>query len=326
MYGILTKDYILSKVSQEEIFEYYLNLDVKPGVSYRSTLRKDEKPTCGYTYKNGKIYFKDYSGAFHGDCFDVVRKLYGVSFNESLEIVAAHFGLIGTKEQVNRVPVENSIKDFQNKEYSKISITVREWNESDLQYWGGFYITLEVLQYFGVYAIQYAFLNGETIYGYHKYDPCYAYRFGNEEYKLYFPFRSKNYTRFMTNSTQIQGLRQLPKTGDLLILTKSLKDVMVLRRLGILSVAFQSESLVPKPDDVKPLLERFKRVYSFYDFDLAGVRSANSMRKLYGIKPVFLTNGRFNTYDYGAKDPAEYIHKHRKNQTLKLLNLWMKSS
>lgn len=99
---------------------------------------------------------------------------------------------------------------------------------------------------------------------------------------------------------------------------------MVLRRFGLYSVAFQAETIIPSEKDLQPFLDNWDKVVSLYDFDLAGIRSANIMRKKYGIQPFFLTNGKLGTKDYGAKDPAEYVEHHGKYEAFKLKNLWMK--
>ena len=63
----LTKEYLLSKNSQEVYLQYYLNIPVKKGL-FRSPFRKDKHPTCGfYTNKHGDIIFKDFSGQFYGN-------------------------------------------------------------------------------------------------------------------------------------------------------------------------------------------------------------------------------------------------------------------
>jgi hypothetical protein len=321
MIGIIDKNFIFSKVSQQEIFESFLNLPVIPGKKYCSPLRKDDNPTCEYRYANDKLYFIDYSGDFSGDCFDAIQRMYGINYYQALQVVAQRFNLADTSISVSKQPVSIVSKDSF-KSYRTIEIMVRDWNDNDFHYWNKFEIDLKTLQFFNVYPCRYVFIDGEVVYRYFDTDPAYAYRFDIGKYKVYFPFRTRMESRFLSNTTHIQGLNQLPSSGNTLILTKSMKDIMVLRRFGFFSIAFQSETIIPKPEDIEQFLSNWKRIFSFYDFDRAGIKSSNKMRKLYGIKPIFLTNGRFNTYDYGAKDPAEFVEKHGKNQAFKLIKLW----
>ena len=70
----LTKELILSRVSEEKILNYYLGLPVKKGL-YRNPLRKDQRPTASYyrSSKNGRIMFKDFGTGFCGDFVSIVN-------------------------------------------------------------------------------------------------------------------------------------------------------------------------------------------------------------------------------------------------------------
>jgi hypothetical protein len=107
--------------------------------------------------------------------------------------------------------------------------------------------------------------------------------------------------------SDLQGLSQLPKSGDILVITKSLKDVMCLDIWGIPSIAPSSESCIIPAEVVKNLNDRFARIYILYDFDRTGISFANKHRKLYGFMPLFFTNGKFDTFDYKSKDFSDFI-------------------
>ena len=70
--------------------------------------------------------------------------------------------------------------------------------------------------------------------------------------KIYQPY-SKFKWLSNTSVSDLQGLSQLPKSGDTLVITKSLKDVMCLDIWGIPAVAPSSESCVIPSDIVKQL-------------------------------------------------------------------------
>ena len=77
----ITKEFILSKISQEAIFEFYLGIPVKKGLFCSpSCIRVDKKPTCSF-YKSGKgnLTYKDFAGPTF-NCIDVVMHLYNCSF------------------------------------------------------------------------------------------------------------------------------------------------------------------------------------------------------------------------------------------------------
>ena len=71
-----------------------------------------------------------------------------------------------------------------------------------------------------------------------------------DKFKIYRPLASK-YTKWRTNLTtsDVQGLAQIPEKGDLLIITKSLKDVMVLYEMGYTAISAASETTFI-PEDI----------------------------------------------------------------------------
>jgi len=113
----------------------------------------------------------------------------------------------------------------------------------------------------------------------------------------------------LNNFKGLQGYDQLPEKGTLLIVTKSLKDVMLFYEFGIPAIAPASESVILSVEQHKELSQRFTKIVTLYDFDLTGVRSANKMRKEFNLPALFLTNGRFGTVDYTAKDPTDLVKK-----------------
>ena len=90
----LTKEYVLSKVSQITIFSTYLNLSDKiiqycidSGELICSPIRDDVHPTCGFRYdKKGKLKFRDFAGYFWGDAFDVVALVMANMYNKNYDV------------------------------------------------------------------------------------------------------------------------------------------------------------------------------------------------------------------------------------------------
>ena len=107
--------------------------------------------------------------------------------------------------------------------------------------------TLETLKRFNVYSCKHVFLNGQLVAKSQQHCPIFGYYGkkyqGIELWRCYFPKRTS--FRFITNwpSKKIQGYDQLPKSGKLLVITKSLKDVMCLYSCGITACAPNSENL-----------------------------------------------------------------------------------
>ena len=301
----LNKESILEKISPEEIFSFYTKFQVELNTKFKSPLRKDNIPTCNYFYsRSNQLILHDHSGHFSGNCFDFVMKLYNIEFKTAILKIASDFNLLDSNYKLESIRMSNLKVKISN-EKTDIRVRFRKWSKSDLKYWNSFGISESTLKRFRVFPAKEVWL-GETIsYSYSENDPCYVYYFTKVDLKAYYPFR-KNF-RFIGNSNRLQGYSLLPEKGDILIVTKSYKDVMTLYEYGYTSVAPQSETqgLSQKAYDI--LSSRFTKIYSFYDFDLTGIRTANKMKKNLGITPIFLTNGRFGTYNYNAKDPSDLV-------------------
>ena len=129
----LTKDLILSEVSEEQIMEHYLGVKMQKGL-FRSPLGKDDKPTCSfYRNKQGRLIMKDFSGAFYGDCFSVVMEKFQCSYYMALQIIANDFGIISRKDlKINKPKIEYSGIKFEEKQSAIIQIQTREFNQKEL--------------------------------------------------------------------------------------------------------------------------------------------------------------------------------------------------
>lgn len=268
----LTKEFVLSRVGEEEIFEKYgRGLRVQEG-SFRSCLRTDRHPTCNfYRRRNGRLYLKDQSGHFHGDCFDMVMLTESLTFGQAVRRVANDFGLLGEIITYERKPVVHQV--YITAEQSQLLVKRREWNMRDAAFWGRWKIRQDSLEFFHISPVERVWLNGESFYAYRTPgSEAYVYYFGQYDYKIYFPYKDR--VRFLHNNSNIlQGYLQLPAAGEYIVITKSLKDVVKLYEYGIPSVAPMSETTYPSLQLMEDLAERFGRIILFYDNDSAGKRS-----------------------------------------------------
>lgn len=273
------------------------------------------------TYKKGKLIFKDFATDFGGDCFSIAMEQYNCNYYDALRHIAVDFNLIkGKGKPVPKKDYSHLEKERAQAELSEIKIKVRKWKKVDKEYWyDRFGLTRETLKKYGVYPVEIAWHNDFIVYNagmYVEQDPCYAYRLGKGEYKLYFPLRAKDdfRTRFMHNTQRVQGYRQLPKTGKFLVMTKSMKDVMVLATYGIDAIALPSETVYPQEGLMVKLKERFDHILSLYDYDRAGIKMANYLKRKYGVTVLMLL-----PQETGAKDISEFVEKHGRSETEKLI-------
>lgn len=324
----LTKELILSRFSEEQIMEFYLRIPIKKGL-FRSPLRRDKEPTCSF-YRSGKgdLIFKDFATGQHLNVFGVVQSLFNCDYFEALKIIANDFGIVRDKSitrnpgKINSNPVQ--IKD---KEMSKIQIEVQDFSELELKWWGKYGIDLNILKKFDVYSCKHLFLNGQLFAKSQQHCPIFGYYGkkyqGLELWRCYFPKRTS--FRFITNwpSKKIQGYDQLPKRGKLLVITKSMKDVMCLYSCGITACAPNSETQFVSDSVLDDLKQRFRHIVVLFDNDETGISFMNKLKKKHPDLIYTWIPRRYN-----AKDISDYYKEYGRKETLNLIKefvLWLKS-
>ena len=308
---------------------FYLGIDLNKRGLFRSPLRNDKKPTCSFFRNNrGKLIFKDFATDQYLDCFQVVKTLYNCSFNEALEIIANDFGLKKNSTLVkNKGKIDTSIPRIEEKEFSKIQVEIQDFSESELKWWAKYGITIDILKKFNVFSCKHVFLNGKLIAESKQHCPIFGYYgkkyHGEELWKIYFPKR-KEY-RFMGNypSKKIQGYDQLPKTGELSVITKAQKDVMTLYSLNIPACAPNSETVIPSNTIIEDLKKRFTHVVALWDNDQTGITFLNKFKRKH---PELIYT--WLPRDSGAKDISDFYKIYGKKKTQELIKeflTWLKN-
>jgi hypothetical protein len=307
--------------------EHYLGVKVVIPGNFCSPLRQDNSPTCSFKWTNGRLRMIDWAGHFYGDCFDVVMHMYSCTLFQACLAVVDDFGLKNVFDfpandpKISRFKFDGTRKTEDSPretEGKKIGITKRKWNKADANFWKPFGLTSEVLGVYQVYPLKHVWLDDRIIYDYQELDPAYGYYFKKGRWKIYFPKRKS--FRFISNDPTLQGTVQLKYESNILVITKSLKDVMVLSQHGIEAVAPHAESAILTEKQFEYFDSKYDKIVSLYDFDATGIRGANKMKKLYGIKPCFLTNGRFGSKDYKAKDISDYQKFNGLDETKRLID------
>jgi len=229
--------------------------------------------------------------------------------------------------RIHRYENENEIAKYERvtKEYfekrrkatTQFRIRFREFNYNDEKYWKQFNINKKLLSYGHVYFAEEIYVSKNnlpfiSIYKYHYTDPAYCYyggktKEGIDRWKIYYPIRkSKGEPGFHLNKTFLEGAHMITP-GRFCIITKSMKDVLTFKSIGLQAIAPPAESVLITSKQYEWLKMQFDYIISCMDFDSAGVSAANKMRKQYRIDPFFFTNGRFGTHDYGAKDVSDFV-------------------
>ena len=319
----ITKELLLSRNTQETYFEHYLGVPIKKGLFRSPTIiRSDQNPTCSfYKNKNGILMYKDFAGPTF-DFVGCVMHLFTCNYYNALRIIAHDFGIINLTDIPKNPPkIEYSHTVLTETVKSQIAVEIKSFSSKELKWWEAYGISLSTLQKFKVFSIKSVFLNGNYFTSSTESSPIYGYyggtdSSGNELWRLYMPTK-RNY-RFLSNwsSTMVQGAKQLPKEGDFIVVTKSLKDVMSLYEFGITAVAPNSENLFLTEAQYEKLKRKFAMIYLLYDRDLPGVKAANKIRKKFpDIKVLLMPK---------VKDFTDYVKKYGLIKTFKLIEEWQK--
>lgn len=312
----ITKEFLLSKNNEETYMAYYLGAPVNKGL-FVSPLRDDKHKTCSYFRgKSGTLYFKDFATGQCLDFVNVVMTKYSCNYHEAIRIIAKDFGYT-TSAPIKTSAIKIQPK-FEGNKQTFIRVEVKDFTEAELKWWNSFGITKEILNKFKVYSCKTVFLNNYIYAQSAQHSPIYGYYFGKkeniEQWRIYMPKRKE--FRFIGNvSTKtIQGYKQLPKKGKVVVITKSMKDVLCLYSLGISAIAPNSETQFVSEKMLEELKQRFEYIALLYDNDLTGVKFTNKLRKQHPELIVTLI-----PRSTGAKDISDHYRLHGRSKTLELI-------
>lgn len=309
----ITLDWILSKVTEYDIYAKYIG-QFKVGMIYNSPFRKDKNPSFGiyYSKRTKQLLFKDHGT---GECGNVIKFV-------SLFTGKTEYSDI-LSDIVDKLNITNNTKLVSSKQYippteTVIGVVRQEFTDVDINYWKQFNISINTLKKFNVNSIKYYLCNGIVKGTYKRENPMYAYKIYNN-FKIYRPLADK-YTKWRNNLTDydIQGYEQLPQKGDILFITKSMKDVMCLHEMGYPAVSPSSESTFLPKDVLEQLKTRFKRIIILFDRDVAGVKRSRKLSRETGLEAMFI-NKKFKAKDISDAVKANNFEeiKNWLNETIK---------
>lgn len=309
----ITLDWILSKVTEYDIYAKYIG-QFKVGMIYNSPFRKDKSPSFGiyYSKRTKQLLFKDHGTGECGNVIKFVSLFTGkTEYNDILSDI------------VDKLNITNNTKLVSSKQYippteTVIGVVRQEFTDVDINYWKQFNISINTLKKFNVNSIKYYLCNGIVKGTYKRENPMYAYKVYNN-FKIYRPLADK-YTKWRNNLTDydIQGYEQLPQKGDILFITKSMKDVMCLHEMGYPAVSPSSESTFLPKDVLEQLKTRFKRIIILFDRDVAGVKRSRKLSRETGLEAMFI-NKKFKAKDISDAVKANNFEeiKNWLNETIK---------
>ena len=278
---------LLDKLDDYDIYSYYVG-QFKIGKLFNSPLRSDDKNPSFAIFKgiNGKLFFKDHGSGEGGNAIKFVKLYKGIQTKDELERELLR---IVRKMNPNSGNVIRTYSYSVDSGPTDIGIVRQPFTDVDKQYWKQFHISIDTLRKFQVFSIKYFLCNRVVRGTYKETSPMYAYKV-DDKFKIYRPLASK-YTKWRTNLTNrnVQGLSELPvEGGNLLIITKSLKDVMCLYEMGFNAIAASSETTFIPDDILDSLRHKWKNVIMLYDRDKTGMLESRKYSKQYKLEALFV--------------------------------------
>lgn len=311
---VFTTDFTLNKYGDYQIFSYYLQKSFTINSNFSSPFREDNHPSFSiFQATNGRLLFKDLKYGTTGNAIKFVRQLFPYLKSTKEAIIKIHIDLNRNKLQTKSYIDKNN--QITMKKQSKVGINRGKFIHSDLQYWGKYNISKDILKFFEVYVANCVFIDNNIVWTYEEENPIFAYKIFNH-FKIYRPLTKDKRKKWLGNCNRydIAGYNQLPNEGELLIITKSLKDVMCLYAFGYTAIAPATETISIPVSVIKDIKKRFKTIYLFYDNDNAGYINAQKLAIKYNIPTIYIP------IETSAKDITDYVDLYGEIKTKELLN------
>lgn len=286
------KELIENNLSSLDIFKHYIG-NFKVGKVFSSPLRTDKNPSsCVFLGNNGLYMYKDYA---EGTCLtpiSYVATLYGLDYMNALDKICADFGLLKIDFQADIV--KSNYKKIEVVEKSKtiIQFQPKQFTSKDIDYWWSYGIDiLKLHREYNIYSINKLWINKEKFI-IKRDELAFSYFFPvSNSVKIYFPRRKKQSKWYSntSNLADLQGYHQLKikeQQIPLLILTSSMKEVLLLKMYDISAVALHGEGANYNPDLIRHLKKYCSQIVSLMDFDEAGFKAGQKLQELYRIYPI----------------------------------------
>lgn len=271
----LTLKSILERVTEYEIYRYYLGQDFRFKEPIHSPFRRDSNPSFAVMVtRRGFLHHMDFGdSSIKGNCVDFVKQLYSVDYYEALRRIDSDMGL-GIRGKLK--DYKTVVREFaapETKAEKFIQVVTRRFNTDELKYWAEFYITEEELKANHVYAIKQLFIDrqrkalGEGL--------SFGYLF-EDKWKIYRPLASKE-EKFAINNVpndRMSGMHRITEGCNIAVVTKSKKDEILLAKFLPHVCSVQSENtVVINKENISLLQKRCGKTFINFDSDKTGIEA-----------------------------------------------------
>lgn len=266
--------------SDEYIMTFYFG-DYELNTHYLSPLRDDKAPSFYITYYNGELKWRDFGiGPSPKNPVEFVALMKGITFTDALTVIYNEIKSSTREIHVRDRPVFDDLT---------YEIKIAEITEKyQLDYWTKGGITKETLDLFKVKWCKQLWINDKLKGKSSSTYPMYFYDHSetpfDESWTVYSPYaKPKDKFRKRNINGRVMGLNLIPPSGELLFITKSYKDIMILHEIGFYAIAPHSENIRLSESLINDLKNRFNKIYVNYDNDNTGVSSSIELTKEYNL-------------------------------------------
>jgi DNA primase len=289
--SIITPEKVLNKVSEYDVFRYYMpNTDWVPNVVTFSPFRNENNPSFMIGNKQGRLTFIDFADTSkRGSCFDFVRMLFNLrDLKQTLEVIDRDLGLGFSKttntEEYKRIITEYKQPVKMAKTYSNIQVVVKKFTKEELAYWAQYHLDIEDLKANNVYSVSKVFLNKQLFpAGIDELRFGYLY---DDKWKIYRPHAKDKRNKWVPNNVPITAMdgKDDIKLCDVAFINKSKKDYMVMKKLFPCSCAVQNEGIgCFSPENVEYIKSNSASQILSFDSDVTGVENSQQITQMFGF-------------------------------------------
>lgn len=345
-------DKLLQVVDDYEIYSSLIGEDIELGEVISSPLRSsDDCPSFaifiptklidrGYDIRPDEVWFKDMATGNKGNVFKFVQYFAMHHFGEKLEKRYDIVKFIDRQLELGIFSDTGPVKKAERRNYEKrplkdISYKSRDFTKRDLDYWKLLEQDKEDLKFWCVKSVRYLlneentvrkeFRRNELAFVYEIWDKCKLYQ---PEAERAFKFRN---TCPGDDHRYYQGYPQITKEPKILIVTKSMKDVMVFHKFFNKYLGIPVDVMAPHAESINLSDEFITGINHYYDikicvsdYDLAGVKFARHCRD-HGFLIKFIDTHRVminNKLKVIDKDISDYLINHGRVKTENKLKSW----
>ena len=322
----ITTEAILSKISEYDIFRYYMsNRHWEINRVTYSPFRSESKPSFSIYSKHGRVFYIDFADTFYrGGCFDFVMQLYSITFKEMLLMIDRDFNLgLGSPKDFTLPDYKQIVAEYEQpetleKRYSHIQVITRKFNNDELEYWNQYHQDIDDLRKNNIYAVKKLYLNKRQM-TVNKNELTFGY-FYDGHWKIYRPL-NKDF-KWIPNNVPITAMdgKENINGCETAFINKSKKDYMVISKIYPHACAVQNEGIACfNQENVDFLKQNSQRQILSFDSDVPGVKNSTVVTEAFGfeycnVPKYYLQEGIKDWADLGRKYGLQIIEHYLKQK------------